>query len=648
MTSGSPIIQTGTVTPGHVVVWQTDGIAQDAGPATAGIATEFGITKNGGLAFGINSGAPTGPYLQLAFGASSNGTITVYAESYNGAPQADLVFNINGQNYPFVPSGSGNVSGPSTSTVGDLVSWANSSGRLISDTGIQASAIVQGPTVSVSGDVVAFSGTTGRLLQDTGVVAASLTPAIATIAALRASTASTLTTSQCLVLYYATPDDGGGGVFIQGVSGTDDGGTIINDSSGRSWYRVINGQPYSVAWFGATGLGVVDDSVAIQDAYTATGLGGQVYYPTGTYLIKNQINVTALSGTTSGIQSFGSRYGSIITPGATLTTMFNVTGDQVNFNNLRFINASNFATTALTFTTPQADTVYGSNIDNNVINGFTNGILISGPNYGITRNYLNNNTNSIVVSDNGNKSFISQNYIENTSIGILLQTMTQSPTGIRITDNSILPSVGIVGGVNGKGIAINSGVEIFIGWNIISNVAAGAFGISASGTSTGLKMIGNFCSGGTGAIPLLVTGTSSNVHIIGNSILPSQGTTILSGIEITGANGYSIISNNFYPTTGGSPDITISSSTNGNQFGNMSTNTGSNAIQNFGYSFLAMSGDLTSGEYIFNSTVTMTSGPNPPSTVQPAGSVYFRTPGALGQRLYISQGGGAWTAVAGV
>ena len=46
----------------------------------------------------------------------------------------------------------------------------------------------------------------------------------------------------------------------------------------------------SVKTFGAVGDGTTDDTAAIQAAVTAAGVGGRVYFPTGTYLVSSTIN----------------------------------------------------------------------------------------------------------------------------------------------------------------------------------------------------------------------------------------------------------------------------------------------------------------------------------------------------------------------
>lgn len=45
---------------------------------------------------------------------------------------------------------------------------------------------------------------------------------------------------------------------------------------------------------------------------------------------------------------------------------------------------------------------------------------------------------------------------------------------------------------------------------------------------------------------------------------------------------------------------------------------------------------------------TITAGVGVPVSIAPKGSIYICTNGAIGSTLYVSQGGGAWNAVAGV
>lgn len=53
-------------------------------------------------------------------------------------------------------------------------------------------------------------------------------------------------------------------------------------------------------------------------------------------------------------------------------------------------------------------------------------------------------------------------------------------------------------------------------------------------------------------------------------------------------------------------------------------------------------------EITMTSGVTITSGTGVPSTNQPIGSMWLRSDGTSGARLYISAGSSTWNAVAGV
>jgi len=102
---------------------------------------------------------------------------------------------------------------------------------------------------------------------------------VPTIAALQAATTTSLPGSECFVAQYSTSFSGGGGSFRLGTSATANGGTIINDASGRSWYRIYSG-PVSVDMFGATGNGTTDDTASF---LAAIAFGVDFFVPTGNY-----------------------------------------------------------------------------------------------------------------------------------------------------------------------------------------------------------------------------------------------------------------------------------------------------------------------------------------------------------------------------
>lgn len=88
-------------------------------------------------------------------------------------------------------------------------------------------------------------------------------------------------------------------------------------------YSMIDGAPFNVRDFGAVGDGVADDTTAIESAIAAaaTAVGGQqgavVYFPTGTYLISNKIDLP----NRVGLQGANGR-GTVIKPHSTFADSY--------------------------------------------------------------------------------------------------------------------------------------------------------------------------------------------------------------------------------------------------------------------------------------------------------------------------------------
>jgi hypothetical protein len=70
--------------------------------------------------------------------------------------------------------GAGTVTGPATSTTGDLLSFNGTTGKVLQDSGVLASTVVVGPASATTGDIATYNGTTGKLVQDSGVLASSV------------------------------------------------------------------------------------------------------------------------------------------------------------------------------------------------------------------------------------------------------------------------------------------------------------------------------------------------------------------------------------------------------------------------------------------------------------------------------------------
>ena len=97
--AASSVIQSGTVTPGHVPAWAASGVVKDGGTATQGAVNSLGLYGLGGTPFCItNSASPapfTGEYSQLCLGISALGAY-IMDTSYNGATHIPLWFIMNG------------------------------------------------------------------------------------------------------------------------------------------------------------------------------------------------------------------------------------------------------------------------------------------------------------------------------------------------------------------------------------------------------------------------------------------------------------------------------------------------------------------------------------------------------------------------
>lgn len=136
------VLQSGTVTPKHPTMWIFNNTIGDAGGAGNGLLSELGIT-NTGTPFCINDAPITAPggYHQLCLGANANNKGTL---SYSGSPgtqQLPFQICVNGicQNFPITVTGG--VTGPSTSTAGDISIFANATGNLLADSNVPISAL---------------------------------------------------------------------------------------------------------------------------------------------------------------------------------------------------------------------------------------------------------------------------------------------------------------------------------------------------------------------------------------------------------------------------------------------------------------------------------------------------------------------------
>jgi hypothetical protein len=402
----------------------------------------------------------------------------------------------------------------------------------------------------------------------------------------------------------------------------------------------------SVLDFGAVGDGVADDTFAIQAAVNAAGLFGTVQFPSGTYKITSTITVPPVSGVVSGI-IFTATGTATIRAAANLSAVFSATGCQCVFKNLSIDVGSSSTTSGIKVSIPTSNASLSATIIGCSISGFQKGLELSGQNYNIDRNFLLNNTRSIHFTNDGRNSYISKNYILGGSIGVQFSKTTQQCEGARIIDNTFLCT-----GQNGGSIIVDAGLEISVIGNIIDQNGSGTIGVycnpSLGNTVSRLKITSNWICGGLNSYPCFFSGSTDNITLSSNTIAECNSQAVQAGISLNSINGVSVINNNSLLSNAGSGnDISAVSCLNFCQFGNLSTRGQAAFINNSTETEFTATAGLYSSKGVFGGQ-SVTGGSAAPSSVQPIGSIYMRTGSIVGQRLYVSQGGGSWLPVAGV
>lgn len=131
MTTG-PVNQTGSVTPGHLTSWTTDGVVQDAGTAADPKVSGLGIISANETSIAIANAPVSGPFAVLSLGVTDTAANLTLA-SYGGEP--DLPFNwiINGATYTFNGFGASTITDGTTTVTN--VATIDLVGATVSQTG---------------------------------------------------------------------------------------------------------------------------------------------------------------------------------------------------------------------------------------------------------------------------------------------------------------------------------------------------------------------------------------------------------------------------------------------------------------------------------------------------------------------------------
>lgn len=222
------IKQSGSVTPGHLVSWTTDGVVQDAGVPGAANATQLGLLTASGTAFGIQNASAPSPYRLLGFGFNpTNGNAQITMASYGGASAAGIEIVLNGTTYPFPSLGPV----PVNEIIVGQASGIGAAVTMSGDASIVASGAVTvgalgGKAVSLGGPMT-ISGAYSLTVTLTGITSITM-PTSGTLATLGGTNTWTGTNT------FNTPiAAGSGGTGLSG-SAAANGSLLIGNGTGYS------------------------------------------------------------------------------------------------------------------------------------------------------------------------------------------------------------------------------------------------------------------------------------------------------------------------------------------------------------------------------------------------------------------------------
>jgi hypothetical protein len=217
-------------------------------------------------------------------------------------------------------------------------------------------------------------------------------------------------------------------------------------------YSMINGSAVNVLDYGATGNGTTDDTAAIQ---AALNVGGAIYFPSGTYLVKNAANIAGVSALLLSSNSliFGEGTSSVIKLGAHSTIkhcIFDSIGTKSNITirDLKFDGNKAQQTGALdefSHGIRIVDRSVGVTVENcTVVNCQGDGIYIGyelqpdapTSKVFINNNIVNGNARQQITVTQGTEITISNNRVDG-AIDIEADAVSTSRTSaIKIIDNS--------------------------------------------------------------------------------------------------------------------------------------------------------------------------------------------------------------------
>ena len=107
---GQSVQQSGSVVPGQVPYWVTNGVIGNSGNAADSAITSLGVTNATTSGFCVSSGRSTASgRQQLCFGAPLNSAATISLQNYGTATAQNLQFVINGTTISIPTGGGGTI-----------------------------------------------------------------------------------------------------------------------------------------------------------------------------------------------------------------------------------------------------------------------------------------------------------------------------------------------------------------------------------------------------------------------------------------------------------------------------------------------------------------------------------------------------------
>ena len=186
--SSQAVQQSGSVTPGHVPYWVTNGVQADGGTASDSPITSLGVTNNSGNGICVSTGRSTAAgRQQLCLSASLNGAGIISLQNYGTATAQNLQFLINGTTVTIPTGGGSSIPTITTPLVnGNIICASGTTGALAGCTLGTAGQILvgQGATapawVTSGGDVTSISSAGAFVIGKVNGVTYPASPSIGT------------------------------------------------------------------------------------------------------------------------------------------------------------------------------------------------------------------------------------------------------------------------------------------------------------------------------------------------------------------------------------------------------------------------------------------------------------------------------------